>query len=174
MKTALMTMLCVCAVVAGATEPGPHPVLWKLKGEIEAALGELKPKPTVSFPHGSLNVRFRTRHYTVHPKNKAGRISEETIQVEGPSDDGFFLRAHLQPKGTVNQAEVPQVWRETYWSTFLNVYEVKGSDKQIYMALSFSPWTDEEILKRIKEIAEQLSPPYSEPAPERGSGKGDS
>jgi hypothetical protein len=143
----------------------PDPVLVKLKGKIEQELAKLEPTPTFEIPQSSVGkslfVRYKTQQYTIHPQNKAGQISKETVQREGPSDDGFYLRAHVQPFGEVNQACVPQTIRQTYWSLDLQVYEIEKEKKQIYFALSYSSRTDPKLIKKLKEIAEQIGAPYS-------------
>ena len=171
MKTYKFTMLVAALALLCTTGHGedkktePDPVLVKLQGKIEQELTKLDPKPTFDIPESSVGksliVRYKTRQYTIHPKNKAGRISEDTVQREGPSDDGFLLRAHVQPFGEVNQACVPQTIRQTYWSLDLQVYEIEKEGKQIYFALSYNSRTDPKLIKRLKEIAEQIGAPYS-------------
>ena len=143
----------------------PDPVLVILGGKIEQELGKLDPKPTFEIPESNLRkslvVRYKTRQYTIHPRNMTGRISEDTVQLEGPSDDGLLLRAHVQPLGEVNQACVPQTIRETYWSIDLQVYEIEKEQKQIFFALSYNSRTDPELIKKLKEIAAQIGAPYS-------------
>lgn len=79
------------------------------------------------------------------------------MEREGPDDEGVLLRVHVQPKGEVNQAVVPQTVREPYWETFLNVYPVSGSEKQIYVALSSRGWTDKKLIQKIQKILESAS-----------------
>jgi len=171
MKTYRFTILVVALALLCTTGQGedkktePDPVLVKLQSEIEQELATLDPKPTFDIPESSvgksLTVRYKTRQYTIHPKNKAGRISEDTVQREGPSDDGFLLRVHVQRFGEVNQACVPQTIRETYWSLDLQVYEIEKEGKQIYFALAYNSRTEPDLIKKLQEIAEQIGVPYS-------------
>ena len=175
MKTYKLTMLMtalilLCTAAHGENKNDADPALVSLRNKIEKGLSTLDPKPTFEIPESSagrsLVVRYKTRQYVVHPKNKAGRISEKTEIQEGPSDDGFFLRAHIQPLGEVNQAVVPQIIRQTYWMLDLQVYEMENANKQIYFALSFNSRTNPELIKALKEIAAQAGadPPATKPA----------
>ena len=150
---------------ANKDDSKPDNILVELRNKIEKELGKLDPKPTFEIPQSSkgrsLVVRYKTRQYVVHPKSKSGHISEQTEMREGPSHDGFLLRAHVQPFGEVNQACVPQTLRQTYWSLYLQVYEMKKDKKQIYFALSYNSRTDKESIKKLKEIAAKLGTPYS-------------
>ena len=141
----------------------PDPVLVDLKGRIEQEFAELDSRPTFEIPESSegrsLVVRFKTRQYVIHPRTKGGRISEQTVTQEGPSDDGFLLRAHVQPLGEVNQADVPQTIRQTYWSLYLQVFGIEEQKKQIYFALSYNSRTKPELIKQLKDIAEQCGAP---------------
>ena len=80
-------------------EPTPDPLLIDLKNKIEQGLSKLDPKPSFEIPESSagrsLVVRYKTRQYVVHPKDKAGLISVTSETQEGPSDDGILLRAHI-------------------------------------------------------------------------------
>jgi hypothetical protein len=160
MSTVSAAIVCVAfglSALAEKPKASPDPILMTLKAKLEQEFQKLDPKPTFEFPDGydgrSLVVRFKTRDYVVHPRNKAGRIAETTEKHEGPSDDGFLLRAHVQPVGVVNQSVVPQVVRETYWDLYLNVYPVRNTQKQVYFCLSYGGWTDETLIEKIQAVA---------------------
>jgi hypothetical protein len=133
-------------------------------GEIsrsDTRISQGHPRPTFEIPESSagrtLAVRFKTREYDLRIRIKSGEMSDRSVKREGPSEDGFFLRAHILPLGEVNQAAVPQTLREQYWSTFVAVYPAETAGKQIYLALSYGRGTDEKIINTMKRIAEQIA-----------------
>lgn len=121
----------------------------KLKRELRDLLDGVRFEVPESSAGNSLLMRYQTREYQVYTRNKAGQLSRELVQREGPDDEGVLLSIHVQPKGDVNQAMVPQTIQEPYWSTFLNVYSVADSDKQIYMALASTSRTDKKLTNTI-------------------------
>jgi hypothetical protein len=150
------------ALSALAEQPkvSPDSVLVALKDRLEHEFQKLDPKPTFEFPDGyegqSLTVRFKTRNYVVHQRTKMG-FTETTEKREGPSDQGFLLRVHVERLGEPHQAVVPQVIQEPYWDMYLNVYPVKDTQKQVYFCLSYSGGTDRALIEKIKKVMEQLS-----------------
>jgi hypothetical protein len=99
-------------------------------------------------------MRYQTRKFMVYPSGKAGRLGRELVELEGPDDEGILLRVHVQAKGEINQAVVPQTITSPYWKTYLNVYPVGDPEKQIYLALSYRGWTDKKLIQKIQKIAE--------------------
>lgn len=146
--------------LAGQQAPPADPALIRLQTELTQQLGELQPPVVWEIPRSgngqSLVVRYRTREYMVYPRAKTGRFGETLERQEGPDHDGLLIRAHVQPSGEVNQAVVPQTIREPYWTTFLNVYPVRGTGKQIYLALSFQGAEDSPLVRKAKQAAERL------------------
>jgi hypothetical protein len=137
----------------------PDPVLVSLQAKLERELQDLKLSPGFEVPASSagktLIMRYKTREYQVHPESKAGRLGPGLEGREGPDDEGILLQIHLEQHGEIHQAVVPQTRREPYWSTFLNVYPIAGTGKQIYLALSFRGGTDPQLIEKIKAFAKQ-------------------
>lgn len=156
-----MAVVFAPLLFAGDPENSPDPMLVSLRSNLERAILHLDPRPTFEIPDSSagrtLAVRFKTREYDLRMRIKSGAISERSMKREGPSAEGFLLRAHIQPLGEVNQAVVPQTLREQYWSTFVDVYPAKTEGKQIYLALSYGKGTDEKIINTMKMTAEQTA-----------------
>lgn len=146
---------------AQATEAA-DPVLISLQSKLKHELRNLKETPTFEIPEGSsgksLLMRYRTREYQVYRSNKAGHLGKELVPTEGPDDEGILLlRIHVQSKGEVNQAVVPQTIQEPYWSTLLNVHPVADSQKQIYVAMSSRGRTDKELVKSVIKLLASVS-----------------
>ncbi|MDA7880793.1 hypothetical protein N9A94_00630 [Akkermansiaceae bacterium] len=135
----------------------PDPALVALQERFKNELRGLGAELRVEIPEGyagkSLSLRYKTRKYQVYPGNKSGQLGRELEEREGPDDEGILLRVHVQEKGEVNQAPVPQTIQEAYWKTYLNVYPVENSSKQIYFALSFHGRTDTDLISKLKSIA---------------------
>ena len=103
--------------------------------------------------------RYKAKKHKVFPRNKTGREGERLIEVEGPENDGVLLRVHVQKKGEVNQAVVPQVLRQHHWMTFLDVHPVSGTDRQIYIALAYGEESDKDLVKKIKAVLAVVEKP---------------
>jgi serine/threonine protein kinase len=138
----------------------PDPVLVALQARLEQDLGQLNPRPVFEIPDGhsgsSLYVRFKTREYQIHASSKGGNVSTNTRTEIGPDEGGFELRAQVQPLGQVNQAATPQTISRPYWETYLDVYPVINTQKQLYIGLSFKHSTDAALLEKIKGVLRQL------------------
>lgn len=173
MKPILITVLTAwlsCNLIAGAADKiatpiqslaekdVTDPVLLLLQSRFEQELGDLNPKPAFEVPSNNsgkiLVMRFKVREYMVYPHDMTGHLGADLVKQEGPGDDGVLLRINVQPKGEMNQACVPQTLQEPYWSTFLNVYPVAGTEKQIFVALSFRGGTQKTLIRKIQNIAE--------------------
>ena len=156
----ILASLILPSALAQESNGKSDPVLTDLQTQLVKALRELNVTAIMEIPDAyagkSLVLRYKTRPYKVYPQSKAGRLGRELVEREGPDDEGILLRAHVQKAGEVNQAAVPQTIREPYWSTYLNVYPVAGTGKQIYMALSYRGWTDKKLIERITKVAEQM------------------
>ena len=159
-----------CAQAEGTK---PDPVLAALVAPLKAGF-EDGDKPEIRIPDSysgkSLILRYQTRTYQIYPRGKAGRLGRELVEREGPGDDGILLRVHVQAKGAVNQAAVPQTIREPYWLTELDVYPVEGSNKQLYVALSYRGTVDRELLARIKSVFSKSGGGKSGPGDGAGTG----
>ncbi|MGD9127083.1 MAG: hypothetical protein PVH19_06860 [Planctomycetia bacterium] len=138
----------------------PDPLLLELKNRLEPELQKLSPKPTVEFYDsrggGGLSIRFDTRNYVVHPSTMSRGFLENTVKKEGPNFRGFILGVSFQPRGTLNQLATPQVLREPYWDTYINIYPIKNTQQQFYFRLSYSTATNKALIDKIKKAAEQL------------------
>lgn len=134
----------------------PDPVLVSLQAKLEKELGDLKPAPTFEIDRysggKSLVMRYKTRDYQVYAQSKGGTLSKKLHAQEGPDEEGVLLRIHVQAKGGLNQAVVPQTYRDTYWQTHLDTYPVADPDKEIFFSLSSRGHTDQKLIERIKKV----------------------
>lgn len=137
----------------------PDPILLKTEKALRSALAKVGNELSFEFPAHtrSLVVKYRIRKFMVHDRSKTGEVSVDAHERVGPSFRGFLLRAHVQKKGTVNQAVVPQTIREPYWQTDLDVVEVAGTDWQLYWALSYGTRTDKSLLRSVRNAITGLS-----------------
>jgi hypothetical protein len=151
-------MLIPCGSVF-ANEP-IKPELKQVASELKSIVKKLDPKAEVTCPVAdsslSLMVTYRTQMYKVHGRQMTGEILPEAHDELGPSYQGFVLTVNLQDKGEVNQAVTPQTIREPYWLTDLDVTPLRGTNKQIYWALSYGSRTDSELLARIRQKLRDL------------------
>lgn len=158
--TGLMVTLLYPLLAADAEKAKPDPVLVEFRSRMAQALEKNGLRPTFEFPTSNkgktLVVRHKTRSYAIHSRNKAGERAQTTTQREGPANDGFLLRAHIQILGQVNQAAVPQTLNRPYWKLSLQVYEVPKANKQIYFALAHNTRTDKEVTRLLHETAAAL------------------
>jgi hypothetical protein len=140
------------------------PVLSLAEKAIKSSLAISDPNLMLTFEYPkhskSLVVKYKTRKFMIHSGSKIGRYSEKAHEEEGPSYQGFLLSLHLQKKGTVNQAVVPQTIRQPYWRTDLNVTIVDKSDCQLYWGLSYGSRTDEKLLAIVRKAMNSIGRPY--------------
>jgi hypothetical protein len=136
-----------------------YPILKRAEQTLRSALADIEPDLEVEYPTSSFSliVNYKTQDFVIRPRSKTGAISEQTYNETGPSFRGFAMKCHLQPAGTINQAEIPQTIKEPYWQTDLNVTQVAGTDKQLYWALSYGSRTEKSLLTRIRKAMESLS-----------------
>lgn len=117
---------------------------------LQPILETLGPKAKIEYRDKSLFVTFLPQSFKIHGRAKSGRINEQAHDEIGPSYQGFVLKAHLQPRGEVNQAEVPQTIQEPYWLTGLDVTPIAETDKQVYWALLYGSQMDQKLLDKIR------------------------
>lgn len=140
--------------------------LAEVASRLQPILSKLDPRPTVSFPkhHTSLVVTYIPQTYKIHGRSRSGQVSTNVYDEIGPGFKGLVLRAHLQPKGEVNQAVTPQTIREPYWQTDLDVTAIGDTDKQVYWALSYMSRTPTNVLADIRSAMKALEKsPRKEP-----------
>lgn len=104
----------------------------------------------------SLVMRYKTRNYMIYPSDMTGHLGQDLVESEGPGDGGILMKIHVQKKGEVNQAVVPQTLKRPYWTTYLNVYPVEGENKQLFVSISFRNTTDKKLIARAKLCLEKL------------------
>jgi hypothetical protein len=160
-KSATILWLLAASVSVAAQQPkrSPDPVLVSFRIQLERELHDLRPAASFEMLADSagehLVMRYKTKEYLVYPTLGAGRPNVALQRRDGPLDEGVLLSIHLQPKGQLNALKVPQTFEEPYWSTFVNVYPIAGTDKQIFLRLSFRDAARTDlIIKKIKRIAE--------------------
>ncbi len=142
--------------------PSEDPILLALKARLEQDLVGLDSSPTVNFDYGTLISKFKTRNFIIHPIDKTGRISLDTVEREGPGEDGFLIRASIEPLGAIHQAVMPSGGRDIYWNYYLNIYPVKNTRKQLFLSFQFGSRLKKSVIEDIKEIAEQSARPDGE------------
>ncbi len=170
--TVFVLLLCLASSLHAAESPQdiaerdtdhnvkakPESVLHQAEKALRAALSDLKEE--VTFEHAnhstSLTVKYQIRKFMVHGASMAGVFTEKAHEVEGPDVRGLLLLIHVQDKGTVNQAVVPQTLRQLYWRTDLDVSVVSDTDWQLYWGLSYGAQTDRGLLKKIRDVMEGL------------------
>lgn len=165
MKTVSAAILALALALSASAEPPkapPDPALVMLQSRLERDFQKLDAKPTFEIPVAyegrNLIVRFKTRTYIVHPRRgMSGGFLETTEKREGPSDQGFLLRVQVEQLGEPNQALMPQVIREPYWNSYLSVYPIKGTQKQLYFCLSYAEGTDGTLIENIRKAASESS-----------------
>ena len=108
--TILFITLCCISGDCEEKEYKPDPILLTLKDKVEQECKKLGLKPTFKISKGNLGdrleIRYKPRFYIIHPRDKAGKISEKTVKkrVEplrmkraglGP---GFVFRADVDDR----------------------------------------------------------------------------
>lgn len=140
----------------GQPNPGAPVVAAQPVPELDrltAALGSLAPPATFTRDSATtLRVSHRVQTFMIHDRSMDGRIATEAREEVGPSHQGFVLFAEVQPAGTVNQANTPQLLRRPYWETWIDVSPLPGSDRQVYWGLSYGSRTDTNLLSKIKAV----------------------
>jgi hypothetical protein len=116
----------------------------------------VEPRIKIEYRDQTLEATHLTQKFKIHQRNKRGDFSETAHDEIGPSSTGFVLRAHLQPRGEVNQAVTPQTIREPYWVTDLGVTPIGKTDKQILWSLSYGSRADKELLDKIRQALKGL------------------
>lgn len=144
---------------AAPSEQNAH--LERVGAALAPVLEALDPEPEILFSNQgkSLEVRYRTQVYKIHPRSMSGEVSPQVVEVMGPGFKGFVLKVHLQEKGTLNQAVTPQQLREPYWVTHLQVTHLADSNHQIYWALSSGSRTDPKLLTKLRNVLGGLRTP---------------
>ena len=120
----------------------------------------LTPAPSYDIPEGQagahIRVTFRTRDYLVQIGGQ-GPAEEMSIIREGPADDGFILSLTVPRTPGFSSGEETQVVRGPHWSTYRKVYLLNAVHKEMYLFLSFGERTDQQLIQRIKQIADDVS-----------------
>jgi hypothetical protein len=132
-------------------------LMQRITAQLNPVLQKLEPKPAIGSSEQTLVVSYKAQPYKIQERLRTGEISGKVRDEIGPGPKGFVLRVDLQTKGEVKQAVTPQVLRETYWTTDLNVTPVGGGPYQIYWTLSYGEQTDSGLLSRIRSVLRQLA-----------------
>jgi hypothetical protein len=149
---------CILPLTSLAGDATTNAALAAVEARLQPILARLDPRPTVDFPeyHTSLVVTYRPQTYKIHGRSKSGQVSTNVYDEVGPGFEGFVLRAHLQPRGEVNQACIPQTIREPYWQTDLDVTPIGDTTNQVYWALSYMGRTPTNVLAEIRAAVKGL------------------
>jgi hypothetical protein len=156
---------CITPSMVMAADSTTNAALRTVASALKPVLEKLDPHPTVDFPEDttSLIVTHLHQTYKIHGRSKTGEVSTNVYDQVGPGFEGFVLRAHLQPRGEVNQACTPQTIREPYWQTDLDVTPFGSTDKQVYWALSYMGRTPTNVLAEIRTIMKTLEGSPNQP-----------
>ncbi|MFB3895052.1 MAG: hypothetical protein ACE14V_02000 [bacterium] len=122
------------------------------KTNLEAVIHQYDTTGTVINENGTYTYRYHTQIFKVHPLvSKLGEVAEKAVDQEGPKIDGILLRARLNDGDyRLNQLVMPQVIKEPYWNTFINVYPIE-KDKYISVSLSFGTRSDTKFFEAIRD-----------------------
>jgi len=156
--TVIAIMACVQPCMTLAVDSTTNSALATVAGALKPILVKLDPSPSVDFPehHTSLIVTHLPQMYKIHGRSKSGQVTTNVYDEVGPGFKGFILRVHLQPRGEVNQACIPQTIREPYWQTDLDVTPLGTTDKQVYWALSYMGRTPTNVLAELRTAMKEL------------------
>lgn len=149
---------CGLPCVVKAADSTTNAALVSVAAALKPVLEKLDPRPSADFPEHttSFTVTYLPQTYKIHGRSKSGQVSTNIYDEVGPGFRGFVLRAHLQPRGEVNQACTPQTIREPYWQTDLDVTPIGDTDKQVYWALSYMGRTPTNVLSEIRAAMKGL------------------
>ncbi len=142
-----------------AEESQPRLELQAVVRALQPTLDKLEPAAKVEFEKSSPTVKvlFLPQNFKIHGRSKPGEIAAEAHDEIGPSYKGFVLAVHLESKGEVNQAVTSQTIREPYWQTNLDGTPLRGSDKQIFWALSYGSRADQKVLNELRKLLNGLA-----------------
>lgn len=158
-KLFILAVLIIFAskVISNEVPAKPANELLMVENQLNTVLSKLGDEVSFSYSsNDTLEFRYHTRKFMVHSGTMIGKFSEKAIEQTGPDYDGFILWGQLQDAGVANQAVTPQVIRNPYWNTYLDVTPLTGTNKQIYWGLSYWGHTDQKVLSQIKETLWKL------------------
>ncbi|GEM_PF-2950830 len=156
--TIIGIVACALPCMVKAVDSTTNAPLATVAAVLNPILEKLDPRPSADFPEHttSLIVTYLPQTYKIHGRSKSGQVSTNVYDQVGPGFKGFVLRAHIQPRGDVNQACTPQKIREPYWQTDLDVTPIGDTDKQVYWALSYMGRTPTNVLAEIRAAMQGL------------------
>ena len=153
----VLTVSVCTAVVAQEAEP-PNALLRGIEAKIRKSLPNHSEMIRCEYPEGqgALIVNYKTRPFVVYGQSRIGKYHDQPHETVGPSYQGFRWRLTLQDAGTVNAAATPQTLQRPYWKTRLDVYPLKGTDKQLFSGLSYGSRVEQDLLKQLNAMAAEF------------------
>ena len=168
MKTTRWLVCLLALLTAGplcAADASVDAALEIAERALRPVLEKLDPKAEVTRPDGgsTLLVAHKAQMYKIHGHSMTGEISPEAYDYLGPGFKGFVLRVHVQEAGVVNQAATPQILKEPYWQTYLDVTPLAGTKKQFFWSLSYGGRADPDLLAEIRQKLGDLNDAKGKP-----------
>jgi len=143
------------AVDQGAGQPDA--ILKAIEAKLQPILKTLELSPTSDYKKSDLIIGYRTQKLMVHVIKFSGEITPELREETGPSYQGFILNIRLQPARELNALKMPATMQKPYWQTYMNVSQIKETEKKVLWSLSYGSRTDEKLLAKIRDVMEGLS-----------------
>ena len=82
-------------------------------------------------------AKANSMQFTLHAIDRAGIISPNTHQIEGPKHDGFMLNVIYREGSYGGPLGTPATHREPYWNTFVNEIYNKKADSHLWVIYSY-------------------------------------
>jgi hypothetical protein len=95
------------------------------------------PEAEVTAGDDEFHAKAGTMVFRVHGRDKAGKVSPKTWEVEGPNYLGFQLRV-VRRKGVYGgAAALPQTFRRPYWETWGTAIYDGRADTHLHLLFSY-------------------------------------
>ena len=145
----LLVGLSISISIAGARPTDLRLSLDDLQLQLGSVLAAYYPGAEIQRSEREYVASYDTQRFTVHSRDKMGRLSEQTTEVEGPNNAGFLLRLTLKPGAYQGAAVVPQTLRRPYWETWIHAIEDESGASYLSVSLDYGQNVSDEFLSRI-------------------------
>lgn len=133
-------------------EPRPDNLLVTLQSDLSAIFTNLELKPIVVTNGNQLALQYDISKDMVErfPPSKAlgTRVS--------PGKRGIVLELTIYSGIYHSQFEMPQVFKNIHWQTYINAVPVHSGEDHIFMLLSWGEGADPALVERIKKLVEDV------------------
>jgi hypothetical protein len=161
MKRFMLTVVVSGSVIMSVSHAEPaQPEVEKVYGKLQKVLKEYGIRRWTQANY-NLRVTHKTNKLMVHTIHKTGYISPKPVEVEGPNYDGLIVEARVGMGQYSGQAEIPQEWKRTYWTTFINAYSIDKGKSHLYLSISYGSRTDKQMIEKIKKCFGPIVEPIS-------------